>query len=155
MHLSKEQTNKTLKCFIQLHIILFAFSSITHCYRPSHGRYWWAGWEMIIQNSFLCCLQLKAPYTGLWRGDPQERMCRCFGLFLSTAFMTHRTPSPIGGLLASPTVCLLLSTIRTHSSWCPLSSPVSSDLLSQQSPEELLLWYFFSLDQVLPLSSTL
>ena len=48
-----------------------------------------------------------------------------------------------------------LSTIRTHSSWCPLSPPIPGDWLSQQSPGELLSWCSFSLDQVLPLSSTL
>ena len=47
------------------------------------------------QNSFLCCLQLNAPCTGLWRGDHQGRMRRSFGLFLSTAVMTHRAPSPM------------------------------------------------------------
>ena len=52
-----------------------------------------------------------------WCGDHQERMCHCFGLFLSTAFVTHRAPSPMWGLLASSTVGLYLSTI-THSSWC-------------------------------------
>ena len=66
---------------------------------------------MIDQNSFLRCLQLKAPSVGLGRGDHQERMHRCFWLLLSTAFMTHRAPSPMWGLLASSTVCLLLSTI--------------------------------------------
>ena len=41
--------------------------------------------DKMDQNSFLHCLQLNAPCTGLWRGDHQERMRRCFRLFLSTA----------------------------------------------------------------------
>ena len=55
-------------------------------------------------NSFLRCTQLNAPCTGLWQGDLQERMRRCFGLFFSTAVMTHRAPSPMWGLPASSTV---------------------------------------------------
>ena len=46
-------------------------------------------------SSFMRCTQLNAPCTGLWHGDLQERMRRCFGLFLSTAVMTHRAPSPM------------------------------------------------------------
>ena len=49
----------------------------------------------IDQNSFLHCLQLNAPCAGLRRADHQERMRRCFGLFLSTAVLTHRALSPI------------------------------------------------------------
>ena len=58
------------------------------------------------QNSFLHCLQLNVSCTGLWPGDHQDRMRRCFGLFLSAAIMTHRAPSPMWGLLASSTVGL-------------------------------------------------
>ena len=60
--------------------------------------------ERMDLNSFLRCTQLNAPCTGLWQGDLQERMRRCFGLFLSTAVMTHRAPSPMWGLPASSTV---------------------------------------------------
>ena len=60
-------------------------------------------------NSFLRCTQLNAPCTGPWRGDLQERMRRCFGLFLSTAVMTHRAPSPMWGLPASSTVGLFVN----------------------------------------------
>ena len=45
--------------------------------------------QKIDQNSFLRCVQLTAPYTGLWHGDHQERMRCCFVFFLSTAFMMH------------------------------------------------------------------
>ena len=96
----------------------------------------------VVQNSFLRC--------SYRRGDDQERMRRCFGLFLSTVFMTP--PHQCEVSLPVQLYAVLLSAISTHSSWCPLSSTISSDLLSQQSPEELLLWYFFSLDQVLPLT---
>ena len=46
--------------------------------------------------------------TGLWRGHHQERVRRCFELFLSTAFMTHRAPHrcEVSSPVQVSTVCL-------------------------------------------------
>ena len=71
-----------------------------HLFRGSYSHAHWitsgaAAIHIMDLNSFPRCTQLNAPCTGLWHGDLQERMRRCFGLFLSTAVMTHRTPSPM------------------------------------------------------------
>ena len=126
-HMPKYTTSTTKQTQSMAHTPKYTTYTTKQAQSRAHTpRYTTSTTEQMELNSFLRCTQLNAPCTGLWHGDLQERMHRCFGLFLSTAVMTHRAPSPMWGLPASLTVGLFLSTI-THSSWCPLFSPISSD----------------------------